>query len=145
MPPLAIGCDHAGYELKEIVKKYLISLDLQVDDLGTDSEKSVDYPDFGSRVAEKVDCGEYKSAILICGTGIGMSMVANRFSGVRAALCNDLFSAIMSRRHNDANILVMGGRVIGSELAKEIVGAWIKTPFEGGRHSQRLKKFCGGK
>jgi len=144
MPPVAIGCDHAGYELKEIVKNYLISLDFKVDDFGTDSEKSVDYPDFGSRVAGRVDSGEYERGILICGTGLGMSMVANRFSGVRAALCNDLFSAIMSRRHNDANILVMGGRVIGSELAKEIVSAWIKTPFEGGRHSQRLEKFCGG-
>ncbi|MCF8027805.1 MAG: ribose 5-phosphate isomerase B [Desulfobacteraceae bacterium] len=144
MLPLAIGSDHAGYELKEIVKNYLISLDFKVDDFGTDSEQSVDYPDFGSRVAGKVDSGEYERAILICGTGIGMSMVANRFGGVRAALCNDLFSAIMSRRHNDANILVLGGRVIGTELAREIVQAWIQTPFEGGRHSQRLEKFCGG-
>jgi len=144
MLPLAIGSDHAGYELKEIVKNYLISLDFKVDDFGTDSGQSVDYPDFGSLVAGKVDSGEYERAILICGTGIGMSMVANRFGRVRAALCNDLFSAIMSRRHNDANILVMGGRVIGTELAREIVQAWIQTPFEGGRHSQRLEKFCGG-
>lgn len=142
MSPVALGCDHAGYELKETVKGYLDTLGFQVADFGTDSEASVDYPDFGSRVARSIDKGEYDRGILICGTGLGMSMVANRFTGVRGALCNDLFSAIMSRRHNDANILIMGGRVIGSELAREIVRTWLETPFEGGRHSQRLEKFC---
>ncbi|MFW6297624.1 MAG: ribose 5-phosphate isomerase B [Desulfosalsimonas sp.] len=142
MQPIAIGCDHAGYELKEIVKQQLLSIGLEVRDFGTSGPESVDYPDYGMMVAREIDRGEYERAILICGTGLGMSMVANRFSGVRAALCNDLFSAIMSRRHNDANILVMGGRMIGSELAGEIVRAWIETPFEGGRHRPRLEKFC---
>lgn len=142
MRPIAIGCDHAGYELKEIVKQQLLSLGFEVRDFGTSGPESVDYPDYGMIVAREIDRGEYDRGILICGTGLGMSMVANRFSGVRAALCNDLFSAIMSRRHNDANILVMGGRVIGSELAGEIVRTWIDTPFEGGRHRTRLEKFC---
>ncbi|MFP4454061.1 MAG: ribose 5-phosphate isomerase B [Desulfobacterales bacterium] len=142
MQPIAIGCDHAGYELKEIIKQQLLSIGLEVRDFGTSGPESVDYPDYGMMVAREIDRGEYERAILICGTGLGMSMVANRFSGVRAALCNDLFSAIMSRRHNDANILVMGGRMIGSELAGEIVRAWIETPFEGGRHRPRLEKFC---
>ncbi|MFP3981116.1 MAG: ribose 5-phosphate isomerase B [Desulfobacterales bacterium] len=142
MSPVALGCDHAGYELKETVKGYLDTLGFEVADFGTDSEASVDYPDFGIRVARSIDKGEYDRGILICGTGLGMSMVANRFAGVRGALCNDLFSAIMSRRHNDANILIMGGRVIGTELAREIVRTWLETPFEGGRHSQRLEKFC---
>ncbi|MFP3998365.1 MAG: ribose 5-phosphate isomerase B [Desulfobacterales bacterium] len=142
MQPIAIGCDHAGYELKEIVKQQLLSIGLEVRDFGTSGPESVDYPDYGMMVAREIDRGEYERAILICGTGLGMSMVANRFSGVRAALCNDLFSAIMSRRHNDANILVMGGRMIGSELAGEIVRTWIETPFEGGRHRSRLEKFC---
>lgn len=141
MSQVIIGCDHAGYELKEVVKKQLLSLGFEAEDFGTQSEESVDYPDFGTLVARKIDKGEYKRGILICGTGLGMSMVANRFPGVRAALCNDLFSAIMSRRHNDANILVMGGRVIGSELAGEIVRAWLETRFEGGRHRKRLEKF----
>lgn len=142
MNPVALGCDHAGYELKETVKGYLDNLEIEVADFGTHSEASVDYPDFGSQVARSIDKGEYERGILICGTGLGMSMVANRFAGVRAALCNDLFSAIMCRRHNDANILIMGGRVIGSELAREIVRTWLETPFEGGRHRQRLEKFC---
>ena len=142
MSPVALGCDHAGFELKETVKGYLDTLGFEITDFGTDSEASVDYPDFGSRLARSIDKGEYDRGILICGTGLGMSMVANRFAGVRGALCNDLFSAIMSRRHNDANILIMGGRVIGSELAREIVQTWLETPFEGGRHRQRLEKFC---
>ncbi|MBS3809308.1 MAG: ribose 5-phosphate isomerase B [Desulfobacterales bacterium] len=141
MSQVIIGCDHAGYQLKQVVKKQLLSLGFEAEDFGTQNEESVDYPDFGTLVARKIDKGEYEKGILICGTGLGMSMVANRFTGVRAALCNDLFSAIMSRRHNDANILVMGGRVIGSELAGEIVRTWLETPFEGGRHQKRLEKF----
>lgn len=136
-----IGCDHAGFQLKEIVREYLVILGFEVEDFGTHSEESVDYPDFGRQVARMVSTGKYNRGILICGTGLGMSMVANRFSSVRAALCNDLFSAIMSRRHNDANILVMGGRVVGIELAKEIVRYWFDTPFDGGRHRKRLEKF----
>ncbi len=101
----------------------------------------MDYPDFGAAVAARVCSGEFARGILMCGTGLGMSMVANKFPHVRAALCNDLFSAIMSRRHNDANILVMGGRVVGEALAVEIVNAWLETTFEGGRHQGRIEKF----
>ncbi|MDA3898114.1 MAG: ribose 5-phosphate isomerase B [Desulfobacteraceae bacterium] len=139
--PIVIGSDHAGYALKELVKDYLIALNLEVEDCGTFSEDSVDYTDFGIAVAGKVSSGDFNRGILICGTGLGMSMVANRFKYVRAALCNDIFSAMMSRQHNDSNLLVLGGRVIGVELAKEIVQVWLKTPFEGGRHKSRIDKF----
>lgn len=139
--PIIIGCDHAAFALKEAVKAYLVENGITVRDAGTHATTSVDYPDFGARVAAAVSRGEYARGILICGTGIGMSIVANRFPHVRAALCNDLFSALMGRRHNDANILVMGGRVIGEGLALEIVRAWLETPFEGGRHQDRLDKF----
>lgn len=142
MRPIALGCDHAGYDLKKFIKQQLLSLGYEVEDVGAYGPESVDYPDYGMQVARLIDEGEYDRGILICGTGLGMSMVANRFSGVRAALCNDLFSAIMSRRHNDANILVMGGRVIGTELAGQIMKTWMDTPFEGGRHETRLEKFC---
>jgi ribose 5-phosphate isomerase B len=139
--PILIGSDHAGYALKTFVKGFLAKLNIRTEDCGTDSEASVDYTDFGARVAQRVSSGEYGRGIVICGTGLGMSMVANRFHGVRAALCNDLFSAVMSRRHNDANILAMGGRVIGTGLAEEIVRAWLKTPFDGGRHRRRIEKI----
>jgi ribose 5-phosphate isomerase B len=139
--PIIIGCDHAAFALKEAVKAYLVENGITVRDAGTHATTSVDYPDFGARVAAAVSRGEYARGILICGTGIGMSIVANRFPHVRAALCNDLFSALMGRRHNDANILVMGGRVIGEGLALEIVRVWLETPFEGGRHQDRLDKF----
>jgi ribose 5-phosphate isomerase B len=139
--PILIGCDHAAYPLKEKVKAYLTEKAIDVEDVGTDSDISVDYTEFGIKVASRVSTGEFDRGILLCGTGLGMSMVANKFPHVRAALCNDLFSAIMSRRHNDANILVMGGRVIGETLAREIVNAWIETPFEGGRHRERLNNF----
>ena len=110
-------------------------------DVGTHDEASMDYPDTGKTVAEKISSGEYERGILICGTGLGMSMVANKYPHVRAALCNDLFSAAMSRRHNNANILVMGGRVIGDILALEILKTWLNTPFEAGRHQRRLDMF----
>jgi ribose 5-phosphate isomerase B len=139
--PIVIGSDHAGYALKELVKDYLTASNIEVEDCGTYSEASVDYTDFGIAVASKVSSGDFKRGILICGTGLGMSMVANRFKYVRAALCNDIFSAMMSRQHNDSNLLVLGGRVIGVELAKEIVQVWLKTPFEGGRHKSRINKF----
>ena len=138
---IIIGCDHAAYALKEKVKAHLINKAIDVVDAGTDSEMSVDYTDFGAKVASQVSTGKHQRGILLCGTGLGMSMVANKFPRVRAALCNDLFSAIMSRRHNDANILVMGGRVIGETLAGEIVNAWLGTPFEGGRHQERIDRF----
>ena len=138
---LIIGCDHAALSLKETIKSYLSEAGIPVEDAGTHTETSVDYPDFGKKVANAVSTGQFSRGILICGTGLGMSMVANRYPHVRAALCNDLFSAEMSRKHNDANVLVLGGRIIGDVLAKEIVRAWLETPFEGGRHQARLEKF----
>lgn len=140
-PAIVIGCDHAAYGLKEKVKAYLIERGLPVEDMGTHGESSVDYPDYAAKVAVRVSSGRNERGILICGTGIGMSMAANRYAHVRAALCNDLFSAMMSRRHNDANILTMGARVIGDTLALAIVKKWLETPFEGGRHALRLEKF----
>lgn len=140
--PILIGCDHAAFQLKETLKTVLTDeMNIPVEDVGTHQEISVDYPDFGMKLSALVSEGKYEWGILLCGTGIGMSMVANRFPHVRAALCNDLFSAIMSRRHNDANILVMGARVIGDILAVEIVKTWLSTPFDGGRHLARLNKF----
>ena len=138
---IAIGSDHAGLDLKTDVLGLLMELGHEYADYGTDTPQSVDYPDFGEKVAQAVSEGKADRGILICGTGIGMSIVANKFPNIRAALCNDLFSATMSRLHNDANILVMGGRIIGKDLAKAIVGAWIKTDFESGRHLNRLKKI----
>jgi len=136
--PLIIGCDHAAVGLKEIIKRQLEDKGLLVEDVGTHTDASVNYVDFAAKVARAVSEGRCKRGILICGSGIGMSMAANRFPRVRAALCNDLFSAIMSRKHNNANILAMGGRIIGDALAKEIVDAWLDTPFEGGRHQERI-------
>ena len=138
---MVIGCDHAAFALKEIIKRHLTASGIEVDDAGAFNEGSVDYPMIGQQVASQVSAGQYERAVLLCGTGLGMSMVANRFPHVRAALCNDLFSAGMSRRHNNANILVMGGRVIGDVLALEIVDTWMATPFEGGRHQRRLDQF----
>jgi ribose 5-phosphate isomerase B len=138
---LAIGCDHGGFELKEEILSVLRELNIEYTDYGTNSQKSVDYPDFGKKVSESVSTGKTEKGILICGTGIGMSIVANKFPKIRASLCNDLYSAKMSRLHNDANILVLGGRVIGKGLAKEIVNVWLKTPFEGERHCVRLDKI----
>lgn len=138
---IAIGSDHAGFGLKEDVIGLLKRLDHEIIDCGTYNTESVDYPDFGEKVSKMVSAGEVERGILICGTGIGMSMVANKFPNVRAALCNDLFSAKMSRLHNDANILVLGGRIIGKDLASEIVRTWMSTAFEGDRHMRRLNKI----
>ncbi len=139
---IAIGSDHAGFELKEEIKTYLKELGgHEVIDHGTYDTRSVDYPDFGIKVARSVAKKEVDRGILICGTGIGMSIVAGRFKGVRAALCQDLYTARMSREHNDANILIMGGRVVGKGLAREMVKIWLSTEFEGGRHSKRLEKI----
>jgi ribose 5-phosphate isomerase B len=138
---IAIGCDHAGVELKKEIISLLKYLHIDCVDYGTDTPASVDYPDFGEKVSEAVSTGKIEKGILICGTGIGMSIVANKFRGVRASLCNDLFTAKMSRLHNDANILVLGGRVVGKDLAKEIVKTWVSTSFEGGRHCTRLEKI----
>jgi ribose 5-phosphate isomerase B len=138
---IGLACDHGGFELKEEIKTFLKSLGVEPIDMGTFNEDSVDYPDFGVLVAEKVSLGELEKGILICGTGIGMSIVANKFPRIRAALANDLYSSRCSREHNDANILIIGGRIVGKELAKEIVKVWLETPFAGGRHRRRLEKI----
>ncbi|MDQ1269873.1 MAG: ribose 5-phosphate isomerase [Thermodesulfobacteriota bacterium] len=138
---IIIGSDHAAFELKEKIKDLLAGLGYEVEDAGTHSTASVNYADFGKKVAQAVSDGTFGRGILLCGTGLGMSMQANRFKGVRAALCSDIFSARMSRQHNDANILVMGGRVIGDMLAFELVREWLATPFEGGRHLDRIRSL----
>lgn len=138
---VAIGSDHAGYALKEDIKKVLEGRDNTVVDVGTDTENSVDYPDFGIEVARLVSEGKAEKGILICGTGIGMSVTANKVKGIRAALVFDLYTAVQSRKHLDANILVLGGRITGKGLAEEIVRAWLDTPFEGGRHQKRIDKI----
>ncbi len=138
---VALASDHAGFQLKELVKSHLNSRGLQSVDLGTDSEKSVDYPNFAHKLAETLIKGEADLGVLVCGSGLGMSMTANRYRGIRAALCHDHFTASASRRHNNANVLVMGGRVLGPDLAKEILDTWLDTPFEGGRHLARLEKI----
>lgn len=138
---IALGSDHAGFELKEDLRVHLAGLKIEVLDLGAKDESPVDYPDIGASVAEKVSRGEVERGVLICGSGIGMSIVANRFPGVRAALCHDVYTSRMSREHNDANLLVLGGRLIGKGLAREIVKVWLATGFEGGRHQKRLDKI----
>jgi ribose 5-phosphate isomerase B len=146
MEKIIIGADHAGYTLKEALKPSLARLGFDVTDVGTDGEKSVDYPDFGAQVGRAVSTGEFPRGILICGSGIGMSIVANRFPGVRAALCLDEETARLSRMHNNANVLVLAGRKTSPEAAVGIVRVWIETPFEGGRHQSRIEKIeteCG--
>lgn len=139
---IVLGCDHGGVELKETIAGVLKSLNIEVADVGTMGEESVDYPDFGLKVAEAVATGKADRGIAVCGTGIGMSIVANKYPGVRAALCHDSYTARMSRLHNDANVLVLGGRVTGEEVAIELLKQWIATPFEGGRHQRRLDKIA---
>lgn len=139
---IALGSDHGGYQLKENLKKYLKELNVEYKDFGCNSEKSVDYPDIGFKIAIEVKNRNYDKGILICGTGIGMSIVANKIKGIRASLCHDVFSARYAREHNDANILTLGGRVIDSGLAKEIVKVWLNTDFSGEeRHLKRLNKI----
>jgi ribose 5-phosphate isomerase B len=139
--PIIIGSDHAAFPLKEILKKFITEQGIEIQDAGTFGLSSVNYPEYGIKVAKAVSDGEFERGVLLCGTGLGMSMVANRFPHVRAALCNDLFSAKMSREHNDSNILVLGGRLIGETLAIELVKTWLETPFAGGRHQTRLDQF----
>jgi ribose 5-phosphate isomerase B len=141
---LMIGVDHAGFELKELIIGFLSSKGVRWEDTGTFGAESVDYPDFAIKVARAVSSGRASLGLLICGTGIGMSIAANRVSGLRAALCNDLFTARMARAHNDANILTMGSRVVGPGLALSIVETFLETPFEKGRHLRRIKKLEGG-
>jgi ribose 5-phosphate isomerase B len=139
--PIIIGSDHAAFELKEKIKAYLLGKGYPVEDAGTHSAASVNYVDYGRKVAGAVSRGEFSRGILLCGTGIGMSIAANRFRNVRAALCSDLFSAKMSRVHNNSNILVLGGRILGDILAFELVQTWLDTGFEGGRHLQRIQSI----
>ncbi|MDR1205320.1 MAG: ribose 5-phosphate isomerase B [Peptococcaceae bacterium] len=139
-----IGSDHGGFKLKAVVKEWLEAQGYQVTDVGTHSEESCDYPDIARLVAQPLAKGEYDRGIVICGTGIGISITANKVPGIRAALCGDTFSAKMSRMHNNANILAMGERVIGQGLALEILETWFATEFEaGGRHETRVAKIEG--
>jgi ribose 5-phosphate isomerase B len=141
MKKIAIASDHGGFDLKESIIAHLLNTGWEVDDLGPHSGDSVDYPDFGIKLAEEVAEKKVERGIVICGTGIGMSIVVNRYPGIRGTLCSDVFTAKLCREHNDSNILVMGGRVIGKGLAAEIVNTWLNTPFEGGRHQRRLDKI----
>ena len=139
---IAIGSDHGGVQLKDAVRAYLVGRGLIVDDLGTNNEDSVDYPDFGARVAKAVSRQVVAKGILICGTGIGMSITANKFPGIRAALVWDDFTAQMAKEHNDANILVLGGRVLSADDACRMIGIWLDSTFAGGRHQGRLDKIA---
>ncbi|MBQ3411482.1 MAG: ribose 5-phosphate isomerase B [Oscillospiraceae bacterium] len=138
---LMIGSDHGGFELKEEVKKYLESLGHEVVDVGTYTPDSCDYPDIAKAGCEKITSGECERGILICGTGIGISMAANKIRGIRAACCSDTYSARYTRLHNDANVLCFGGRVVGGGLACELVDAYLSVEFEGGRHQRRVDKI----
>src|SRR5690554_6819311 len=139
---IAIGSDHAGYELKNEIMKDLKEKGFDIKDFGVNSPESVDYPDQASLVAKAVASGEFNRGIVICGTGIGISISANKVKGIRAALCGDVFSARMSREHNNANVLAMGGRVLGVDLAKEILSTYLKSEFQGGRHERRVNKIA---
>jgi ribose 5-phosphate isomerase B len=136
---IAIAADHGGYELKEALKRHFAAYNFT--DLGTHSNDSVDYPDYGAALARRLAAGEFDRGILICGTGIGISIVANKVKGIRAALCHNAYTAEMARRHNDANILAMGGRVVDEKTAVEMTEIFLKTEFEGGRHAARVAKI----
>lgn len=138
---IAMGADHAGYELKDHLAEMLRSAGHEVDDLGTNTRDSVDYPDFGAAVARRVASGESELGILVCGTGVGIGMAASKIRGIRAATCNEIYSAGMARAHNDANVLALGARVVGAGVAEEIVKAFLGTEFEGGRHGRRVGKI----
>jgi len=135
-----IGSDHGGFELKERIKEFLKEKNIEFEDMGCFNAESVDYPDIAKSVALKVASSNSKG-ILICGTGIGMSIAANKIKGVRCALCHDAYTAEFARRHNDANIIAFGGRTTGVEVAKQMVEIFLKTPFDGGRHERRVKKI----
>jgi ribose 5-phosphate isomerase B len=138
---IALGADHAGFLLKEALKGWLIDHGYEVVDYGTHSTESVDYPDYAAQVAEAVADGKVERGVLVCGTGIGMTIAANKVPGVRAALCSDLYTARMSREHNDANVLALGGRLMGPEMALDILRMWIETDFGADRHRRRLGKI----
>ena len=141
MEKIAIASDHGGFDLKENIIAYLIKKGLEVDNFGAHSADSVDYPDYGTKLAQAIIDKKFVRGILICGTGVGMSIVVNRFPGIRGTLCSDVYTAKMCREHNDSNILIMGGRVIDVSLAIEILETWLNTEFEGGRHQRRLDKI----
>lgn len=138
---LAIGCDHGGFELKGHIINHLKGIGVEFKDFGCYDENSVDYPDIAEKVGKAVVGGECENGILICGTGIGISIAANKIDGVRAALCGDVYSAKMTKQHNNANIICLGGRVTGRELACMIVDSWLGAEFEGGRHQNRIDKI----
>lgn len=138
---IAIGSDHGGYRLKEEIKKVLDNKGIPYQDFGTHATDSVDYPDIAESVGQAVVTGTCDKGILICGTGIGISIAANKIKGIRAALCHDVYSAQMAREHNDANILALGERVVGVGLALAIVDKWLEADFAGGRHAERVKKI----
>lgn len=140
---IMIACDHAGLELKEKLVRHLKELNLDVEDIGTYDANPVDYPQYAAQVARAVASGAVERGILVCGSGIGMCMAANRFQGVRAVRVSEPFLARMSRRHNDSNILCLGGRFIGEALAFEMADSWLQEPFEGGRHQKRLDLIDG--
>lgn len=138
---VGIGSDHGGFELKEYIKEYLEKENIEYVDYGTYSQDSVDYPDYGEKLSKAVVSGEVDKGIAICGTGIGISIACNKVKGIRCALCSDTYSARMSVEHNNANILALGGRVLGKDLALEIVSVWLKAEFQGGRHGRRVNKI----
>ncbi len=138
---IAIGCDHGGFELKQVIKQFLEGHGFIVTDVGTNTTDSVDYPDYAYTVGELVANGSVRRGVLVCGTGIGICIAANKVKGVRAALCYDVFTAKMSREHNDANVLCLGGRTTKKELALDILETWLNTSFEGGRHQKRIEKI----
>ena len=135
---IAIACDHGGYQLKEEVKAYLLEREIEVLDLGTNSEASVDYPEYGFKCGEAVANGDADRGIVVCGTGIGISIAANKVKGVRCSLCTDVTQAKLTRQHNDSNVLALGGRTTPVDTALEIVEAWLEADFEGGRHQRRV-------
>lgn len=139
--PVAIGADHAGFALKEELKRVLERLKVAFEDLGTHDASSVDYPDYAHRVASGVASGAYRLGVIVCGTGLGVSMAANRHAGVRAAPCTDPYAARMTRLHNDANVLCLGSRIVGPGLAEDILVAFLESKFEGGRHATRVAKI----
>ena len=138
---IPVGSDHAGFEIKTVVAEYLKELGYDAVDLGVETQTRADYPDYAGKVAGGVSRGEYKRGILVCGTGIGMAITANKYPGVRAAVANDEELAAISRQHNNANVLALGGRIINPEQARKIVKVWLDTAFEGGRHADRLGKI----
>ncbi|HEX6959687.1 MAG TPA: ribose 5-phosphate isomerase B [Ferrovibrio sp.] len=140
-PTVALAADHAGFELKDLLRDELKSAGYPILDLGTNSSQSVDYPDFGRKLAEAVANGEAALGVVVCGTGIGISIAANRVPGCRAALCHDTTTARLARQHNDANVLALGARTTGVETAKDCLKTFLETAFEGGRHARRVAKL----